>query len=122
MKKALLFSTLITAAIASQTASAQGFLDRINDVVSKVDQTLTTGERAQQSAERVMDKMPERPEAQEETQAEEQPETIEPASGASYEIEAEEEILRKAREIEERRILERAEDIKRQRAAGQGNQ
>ena len=120
MKKALLFASVIAAAIAPQTTNAQSFLDSLNNVVNKVDQAITTSDRAQNSAERIMNKIPE---GEETTEAEAAPapapEAVEPATGTT--TAEEDEILRKAREIEERRILEEAERIRNERAAAAGN-
>lgn len=128
MKNLILAALLTSTFSITDTAYAQGFLDRINNVVNKVDQTISTGERAQRSAERVMGKVPEKETTEEttstqetaSTKTEQSPETVEPATGTTIE-EDEEEILRKAREIEERRILEQAERIRQERAARAAN-
>ena len=88
-------------------------MDRIDNVINKVDQTISSGERAQNTADRVMDKIPEK---------EEQPAPAQPAAATPTTSTDEEAILQQAREIEERRILEAAERIKEERAATAGNQ
>lgn len=118
MKKTFFLTAAILTITTMQPASAQGFLDRVNNTLNKVDQAIQSGERAQNTAERVMDKVPE---SEEQTQAAPAPKTVEPAAGGNATTAEEEEILRKAKEIEERRILEEAEKIKAQRAATSSN-
>ena len=76
MKNLFLTTALITLAIAAQPAAAEGFLDTINKVTNTVNNTLATGERAQRTTERVMNKLPEK---KEEPQQEEQPQAEQPA-------------------------------------------
>jgi len=96
-KSALAFATILLASTPPAAANAQGWLDRIDNVIDKVDKTIASGERAQNSVGRVMDKIPEGSTQETSTSSDE------------------DEILRRAQEIEEKRILEEAERIRARR-------
>ncbi len=123
MTLAALSAVLIAA---PQVTQAQGFLDSINSIVNQVDKTITTGEKAQRTTDRIMDKVPQKEagqggaEATQDTSNASAPEVVEPSSGSISAAE-EDEILRKAREIEERRILQEAERIRERRASEYGD-
>jgi len=108
MKNVSLTLTLLATItfVHTNSANAQDWLNRIDSVINKVDQTISSGERAQNTADRVIDKIPEKQQTQETQNAADQ------AQNSEAEEEA---ILRQAREIEERKILEQAERIKRER-------
>jgi len=71
MKTLTLVAALTALATAPNAANAQGWLDTINNVVNKVDETMSTVDRVENTAGKVMDKVPEG----------QQPETVEPAAG-----------------------------------------
>ncbi|NCT40414.1 MAG: hypothetical protein GW778_01975 [Alphaproteobacteria bacterium] len=127
MTKKYLLGALLALAIIPNAANAQGLFDRINGVVNKVDETLTTSERAQNSIDRIMDKVPESQKEEPATQPQEQIQPkihVQPTQASAVTTmtaEQEEAILQQAREIEERKILEAAERIKKQRAAMPAN-
>ena len=118
MKKVALGITLLAASALINVApvSAQDWLNRIDSVMNKVDQTISSGERAQNTADRVMDKIPEQ--QQEPAPAAQPSRSTQPrnaADQAQMTAAEEEAILQQAREIEERKILEQAERIKKER-------
>jgi len=115
----LVYLSIFTLALSvSQSANAQGFLDSLNDMVSTIDETISSSERAQHTIKRVTDKIPEGEEADQAEQAPAEPAQIEPASG-ELTAEQEAEILERARQIEEERILKQAEEIRKAREAAQ---
>ncbi len=95
------------------------FLEKLNNVIDKVDDTLTMGERTtdrfDQTQQRINDKIPEREEPIERTP--EAPSGVEPAAGGQETLSPSEQeaILEQARRIEEDRVLKEAERIRQRR-------
>ncbi|MCB1720875.1 MAG: hypothetical protein KDI11_03890 [Alphaproteobacteria bacterium] len=109
MKHSVLAFASIIAFTAPTAATADGFLDRIDNAVSKVENTIARTERTitrtENTAERLNDKISE---AGAETPAQEQPS----ANTNSNTTAEEQRILDQARKIEEERVLREAEKIK----------
>lgn len=112
MNRSFLIVSCALALTTPQTVNAQGLFDKIDrivsDVESSINRTERTIDRAEGTASRLNDKIPQ-------AGAEEEP----PAQNAGISAE-EQRILDRARQIEEERTLREAEQI-RQRSAARNN-